>query len=129
MQVDRTEQQHVVERFIAAVTAGDVQGLMDVLAPDVVLLADGGGIAQAVLVPVVGVKKVVNLLRPYPAVSVNPVIGTLRLNGAVGVRIEDEVGGTTIVSVVVEDGRITRIFAMRNPHKLTQLDEEVELTR
>jgi len=102
---------------------------MDVLAPDVVLLADGGGIAQAVRVPVVGVKKVVNLLRPYPAVSVNPAIGTIRLNGAVGVRIEDEVGGTTIVSVVVEDGRITRIFAMRNPHKLTRLDKEAEITR
>jgi RNA polymerase sigma-70 factor (ECF subfamily) len=114
---------------MAAVTAGDVQGLMDVLAPDVVLLADGGGIAQAVLVPVVGAKKVVNLLRPYPAVSVNPVIGIIRLNGAAGVRIEDEVGGTTIVSVVVEGGRITRIFAMRNPHKLSQLDEVVELTR
>ena len=82
MQVDRTEQQQVVERFVAAVTAGDVQGLMDVLAPDVVLLADGGGIAQAVRVPVVGVKKVVNLLRPFPAVSVNPAIGTIRLNGA-----------------------------------------------
>ena len=74
-------------------------------------------------------KKVVNLLRPFPTVSVNPAIGTIRLNGAVGVRIEDEVGGTTIVSVVVEDGRITRIFAMRNPHKLTRLDEEAELTR
>jgi RNA polymerase sigma-70 factor (ECF subfamily) len=129
MQVDRTEQQQVVERFVAAVTAGDVQGLMDVLAPDVVLLADGGGIAQAVRVPVVGVKKVVNLLRPFPAVSVNPAIGTISLNGAVGVRIEDEVGGTTIVSVVVEDGRITQIFAMRNPDKLARLDEEAELTR
>jgi len=39
MQVDRSEQQRVVERFVAAVTAGDVQGLMDVLAPDLVLLA------------------------------------------------------------------------------------------
>ncbi len=129
MDVDRTEQQRVVERFIAAVTAGDVQGLMDVLAPDVVLLADGGGIAQAVRVPVVGARKVVNLLRPFPAVSVNPAIGTIRLNGAVGVRIEDEVGGTTIVSVVVEEGRITRIFAMRNPDKLARLTEEAELTR
>jgi len=75
------------------------------------------------------VKKVVNLLRPYPAVSVNPAIGTIRLNGGVGVRIDDEVGGTTIVSLVVEEGRITRIFAMRNPHKLTRLDEESDLTR
>jgi len=129
MQIGRTEQKQVVERFVAAVTAGDVQGLMDVLAPNVVLLADGGGIAQAVRVPVVGVKKVVNLLRRYPEVSVNPTIGTIRFNGAVGVRIVDEVGGTTIVSVVVENGQITRIFALRNPQKLTRLDEESELTR
>jgi RNA polymerase sigma-70 factor (ECF subfamily) len=129
MHVARSEQQQVVERFIAAVTAGDLQGLMDVLAPDVVLLADGGGVAKAVRMPVVGRKKVMNLLRPYPAVAVNPEIGTITLNGAVGVRIDDEVGGTTIVSVVVENGLITRIFAMRNPHKLTRLDEEAELTR
>lgn len=129
MQVDRTEQQHVVERFLAAVTAGDVQGLMDVLAPNVVLLADGGGIAQAVRVPVVGARKVVNLLRPFPAVSVNPAIVTIRLNGALGIRIDDEVGGTTIVSLVVEDGRIRQIFAMRNPDKLARLDQVAELTR
>ena len=119
----------MVERFVAAVTASDVQGLMDVLAPNVVLLADGGGIAQAVLVPVVGARKVVNLLRPFPAVSVNPAIVTIRLNGALGIRIDDEVGGTTIVSLVVEDGRITQIFAMRNPDKLARLDQVAELTR
>ena len=70
MQVDRTEQQRVVERFVAAASAGDLQGLMDVLAPDAVLLADGGGVARAVLVPVAGAKKVANLLRSFPAVSV-----------------------------------------------------------
>jgi RNA polymerase sigma-70 factor (ECF subfamily) len=129
MQVDRTEQRRVVERFVAAVTAGDVQGLMDVLAPDVVLLADGGGIAQAVRVPVVGMKKVANLLRPFPAVSVNPTVRTISLNGALGLRIEDEAGGTTIVSVVVEDGRITQIFAMRNPDKLARLGVESQLSR
>ncbi len=129
MRVDRTEQRQVVERFVAAVTAGDVQGLMDVLAPNVVLLADGGGIAQAVRVPVVGAKKVANLLRPFPAASVNPAIVTIRLNGALGIRIDDEVGGTTIVSLVVEDERITQIFAMRNPDKLARLDQVAELTR
>lgn len=102
---------------------------MDVLAPDVVLLADGGGIAQAVRVPVVGAKKVANLLRSFPAVSVNPSIGAIGINGAVGVRIVDEVAGTTIVSVVIEHERITRIFAIRNPHKLGRLDTEAELTR
>jgi RNA polymerase sigma-70 factor (ECF subfamily) len=129
VQVDRNEQQRVVERFVAAASAGDVQGLMDVLAPDVVLLADGGGVAQAVRVPVVGAKKVANLLRSFPAVSVDPVIRTIPLNGAVGVRIDDEVGGTTIVGLAIEGDRITRIFAMRNPHKLARLTDEVDLGR
>ncbi|MGL5928209.1 MAG: RNA polymerase sigma-70 factor [Dermatophilaceae bacterium] len=129
MQVDLAEQHRVMERFVAAVTAGDVQGLMNVLAPDVVLLADGGGVAQAVRVPVVGAKKVANLLRPFPAVSVNPRVAVIRLNGAVGVRVDDEAGGPTIVGLVIEDGRIRRIFAMRNPDKLTRLHEEAELTR
>jgi RNA polymerase sigma-70 factor (ECF subfamily) len=40
-----------------------------------------------------------------------------------------DVAGTTIVSVVVEEGRVTQIFAMRNPHKLDRLDEEAELSR
>src|ERR671915_814655 len=51
MEVTRTEQQQVVERFLAALDTGDVRGLMDVLAPDVVLVADGGGIAPAVRRP------------------------------------------------------------------------------
>jgi len=129
MQVDRAEQRQVMERFLVAVTTGDMQGLMDVLAPDVVLVADGGGFADAVRVPVIGAKKVANLLRPFPRVVVMPEVGTIWLNGAIGARIHDEVGGTTIVSVVVEDGRITRIYAMRNPHKLTALDDEAQLSR
>jgi hypothetical protein len=129
MKVDRAEQQQVMDRFLAAVTTGDMQGLMDVLAPDVVLVADGGGFADAVRVPVIGAKKVANLLRPFPRVVVTPEVGTIWLNGAIGARIHDEVGGTTIVSLVVEDGRITRIFAMRNPHKLTALDDEAQLSR
>jgi RNA polymerase sigma-70 factor, ECF subfamily len=44
MSVSRAEQQQVVERFLAALTTGDVQALMDVLAPDVVTIADGGGL-------------------------------------------------------------------------------------
>jgi RNA polymerase sigma-70 factor (ECF subfamily) len=30
---------------------------------------------------------------------------------------------------VIEDGRITQIYAVRNPHKLTRLDEVAELKR
>src|SRR2546430_1727199 len=58
MRVSHTEQQQVVQRFLAALTTGDVQGLMDVLAPDVVLVADGGGLAPTARHPVEGIKRV-----------------------------------------------------------------------
>jgi RNA polymerase sigma-70 factor (ECF subfamily) len=129
MRVDRTQHREVVDRFAAAVTTGDVQALMDLLAPDVVLVADGGGKAQAVRVPIVGAVKVANLLRRFPAVAVSPRITTISLNGSVGLQVEDEAAGATVISVVVEDGRITQLFAMRNPDKLARLDQAAELTR
>jgi RNA polymerase sigma-70 factor (ECF subfamily) len=128
MQVDPTEQAQVVARFMTAVTTGDVQGLMDVLAPDVVLVADGGGVAQAVRRPVEGADRVAAYLSVFPRVATESEIGTIWLNGAPAARIDIPRFGTTVVSVAVENGRITRIYAMRNPSKLTRLDEEAELT-
>ena len=51
------------------------------------------------------------------------------LNGSPGCRVE--IGGEvdTAVSLSVENGRITRIFAIRNPHKLARLDGVAALTR
>ena len=49
VQVSRSEQQAVVERFLAALRTGQLQELMEVMAPDVVLIADGGGLAAAAL--------------------------------------------------------------------------------
>src|SRR5580698_416145 len=54
MQVSRSEQQAVVERFLVALRTGRLQELMDVMAPDVVLIADGGGIVAAARVPIHG---------------------------------------------------------------------------
>lgn len=130
IEVSRVEQQAVVERFVAAVTQGDLQGLLDVLAPDVILVADGGGVVQAVVNPVVGAKKVANLLRPFnrfaPGAEMLPVL----LNGALGLRIVGIVDGAdTAVSFVIEDGRISRIYAMRNPAKLARMDDQAMLTR
>ena len=129
MAVSRTEQQLVVERFLAALTAGDLQGLMDVLAPDVVVVADGGGLAPASLRPVSGRNRVANALARF-AVLVPPVeITTPLVNGAVAARIDPGGEFDTAITFVVEGGRNTRMFAMRNPHKLGRLDEVAELRR
>src|SRR6266702_3357114 len=88
MQVSRTEQQQVVARFLAALTTGDVQGLMDVLAPDVVLVADGGGLAPAARHPVEGMTRVLAFLSRFTELAPNAEVVTVLLNGAVAARID-----------------------------------------
>jgi ketosteroid isomerase-like protein len=129
MDVSRSEQQRVVERFLAALTTGDVQGLMDVLAPDVVAVADGGGLARAVPHPVDGRERVAALLARFSQVAPDAQVATLLLNGAVAARIDAAGELDTALTFVVEDGRITRIYAIRNPHKLGRLDEVAQLRR
>jgi RNA polymerase sigma-70 factor (ECF subfamily) len=54
---------------------------------------------------------------------------TLLVNGAVGARIDPGGEFDTALTFVVEDGRITRMYGMRNPHKLGRLDTVAELRR
>ena len=130
VEVHRGEQQQVVERFLAAVAQGDLQGLLDALAPDVVLVADGGGIAQATLKPVVGAKKVANLLRTFEKFGAGARIVPVTLNGSPGAKIVDVADGyDTAISLVVENGRISQIYAIRNPAKLGGIDTEAMLSR
>ena len=129
MQVGRSEQQQVVERFLAALTNGDVDGLMEVLAPDVVVVADGGGLAPAARHPIVGAETVVAFLSRFSKLAPGAVVDTLWLNGALGGRIVRDGATDTLISFVVEDGRISRMYAVRNPHKLGRVDEEAALAR
>jgi RNA polymerase sigma-70 factor (ECF subfamily) len=130
MTVTRTEQQEVVDRFVNAVMTGDLQGLLDVLAPDVVLVADGGGIAPAMLKPLSGIRPIANLLSNFKRLQPEIRVENVWVNGGPAARIDGgEKGGETVISVAIEDGRITHIFAMRNPHKLGRLDEAVDLRR
>ena len=129
-EVSRSEQEEVVERFLAAVTGGDLQGLLDALAPDVVLVADGGGIAQAITAPVIGAKKVANLLRTFPKFGAGATVLPVLLNGAPAARIVGlDDGHDTAITVVVDEGRISRIYAVRNPEKLSRIEVEAPLSR
>jgi RNA polymerase sigma-70 factor (TIGR02957 family) len=129
VQVDRAEQAAVVERFLAAVRGGDVQGLLAVLAPDVVVVSDGGGVVSAALRPITGADRVAaflgGLARKVGAFEARP----MWLNGGPAMRIDLDTALDTVASLVIEDGRITRIYAIRNPHKLAGLHEEVRLSR
>jgi RNA polymerase sigma-70 factor (TIGR02957 family) len=128
VQVSPSEQQAVVERFLAAVRTGQLLDLMEVMAPDVVLIADGGGLVPAARTPIYGAEQVAKLLVRAERVTGAFVTTRVWLNGAAAGRIE--VGGQLIaVSLVVENGQVTRIYAMANPEKLTRLNHPAELVR
>src|SRR5690606_11457303 len=116
--------------FKRSIETGDVQVLMDVLAPDVVVLADGGGVKQAVPNPVRGADKVARLFvgGMRKAGGVLAADHTV-VNGhpALVVTMDGELDG--IFTARVQDGRIAGIYYVRNPHKLGRVDEEVPLTR
>ncbi len=126
--VSTTEQQQAVDQFLAAIREGDLQGLLDVLAPDVVVVADGGGLVAAARAPIQGAERVAAFLIGAGR-SVGFEARAVWLNGSPAGRID--IGGevNTAVSLAVENGRITRIYAIRNPQKLARLDGVTALSR
>jgi RNA polymerase sigma-70 factor (ECF subfamily) len=128
MPVSAAEQEEAVERFLAAVRGGDLQGLLDALAPDVVLVADGGGFAVAARRPIEGAERVARFLVTAGQ-SADFEARPVWLNGSLACRIDLAGRLDTAVSLVFENGRISRIYAVRNPHKLAGLDGVAALTR
>ncbi|HEX3690310.1 MAG TPA: RNA polymerase sigma-70 factor [Solirubrobacteraceae bacterium] len=129
IRVSQAEQQAVVERFLVAMRTGQVQELMEVLAPDVVLIADGGGLARAIQAPIHGAAAVAKLLARADRAAVTLATSPVWLNGAPGVRVEFDGELGAAVSLVMDEGRVTRVYIMRNPHKLGHLDEPAQLAR
>ena len=129
VQVSRAEQEAVVQRFLAAIRGGDLQGLLDVLAPDIVAISDGGGVVAAARRPIEGADRVAPLLGSLVKQAGDFQAMPMWLNAGPAVRFDLDGELNTVASLVIEDGRITRIYAVRNPHKLTRLGEEASLRR
>jgi RNA polymerase sigma-70 factor (TIGR02957 family) len=128
--VSPAETRVALEAFQRAVETGDLQSLLDILAPDVVALGDGGGVKQAVLRPIVGADKVARLLtaglgRLGAEMSVEPV----QVNGypALIMRLNGEIDG--VVAVRIDDGFVTGLYYVRNPEKLSRVERETAMSR
>jgi RNA polymerase sigma-70 factor (TIGR02957 family) len=126
--VSASEQREALDRFLAAIRHGDLQGLLDVLAPDVALVADGGGVVPAARRPVEGAPRVAGLLIRGLG-SVDFEAAAVWLNGSPAIRVVAGQAFDAAVSVTVEHRRITRIYAVANPEKLARLDAVTALTR
>ncbi|WP_216907495.1 RNA polymerase sigma-70 factor [Nocardia noduli] len=119
------EAQSAAQRFSIAATTGDIQGLMDVLAPEVVFLADGGGVVNAGLRPVVGPDKVARLVVGWLAKGAR--MGELSLrnctyNGMPSVVLSIDGVLDQVISIEVRANLITAVYCVRNPEKLTALE-------
>ena len=125
--VSAAERDEVIERFRAATETGDLQGLMDVLAPDVVLMTDGGGKVQAALNPIRGRDKVLRFLAGVTPDSLE--LEPVWLNGSPAVRFVVAGQRDGVGTMLVEDGVVTRLFLVRNPDKLGAVGTEVGLSR
>jgi RNA polymerase sigma-70 factor (TIGR02957 family) len=117
---DPGEHRQITEQFLAACYSGDVRGLMELMAPDVILTSDGGGKARAARRPVAGADKVARFLVGITAAG----LGTLDVrltsfNGQLGVIVESEGKPTTAALVDVVDGLVHRVYIMANPDKLS----------
>jgi RNA polymerase sigma-70 factor (TIGR02957 family) len=130
MEVTHAEQEAVIERFLRATTTGDLQGLLDVLSPDVTLVADGGGVANAVRVPLTGAARIARAIAAFRKLAPEgSVLAPMLINGAPGARMDVRGLLDTVISFAVEEGRITRIYVLRNPQKLSRLERQASVAR
>jgi RNA polymerase sigma-70 factor (ECF subfamily) len=125
--VTAAERDAVIERFRAATETGDLQGLMDVLAPDVVLMTDGGGRVKAALNPIFGRDKVFRFLTAVAPEALELV--PVWLNGSPAIQFVVAGQRDGVGTMLVEDGVVTRLFLVRNPDKLGAVADEVGLSR
>jgi len=120
------EQRRVVEAFLAAAENGDIDGLMAVLAPDVVFVGDSGGYFPSALRPITGAERVtrflVGLLRLLPTETRSLRAEIVLVNGEPGVLFDgfyrDGRPYRVVIAFAVADGRITGLFNQLNPDKL-----------
>lgn len=124
---DRGTQRIVTERFLDAALGGDLDALMDVLAPEVVMWSDGGGKRRAALRVVEGREKVARLVAAVSARLPTFAMRPVQLNGGPGVVVF--VGGTLCAVAALDPApggdRVRGIEGLVNPDKPAKLAEAV----
>ncbi|MGW4115796.1 sigma-70 family RNA polymerase sigma factor [Actinosynnema sp. NPDC004786] len=116
------EQREVLERFLAAVASGDLDAVVGLLHPDVVMVGDGGGKARTAVQVVSGADKVarliLGLMRRYGDVEGRSAL----VNGDLGLVFAAQ-GELTprVEAIVVRDGKVAGVYDMSNPDKLTHV--------
>jgi RNA polymerase sigma-70 factor (ECF subfamily) len=119
------EEQRLTGAFLAATMSGDEGLLRDILAQDVVMHSDGGGLAKATINPVFGLEKAIRLAvglkRKFPTPE-GTTARLARINGAPGIVLSHDGVVFQTMGLEIVDGRIAAVYTMRNPDKLARLN-------
>jgi RNA polymerase sigma-70 factor (TIGR02957 family) len=132
-QTDRVQKREATERFFAAITGGDINELMELLAPGVTLWTDGGGKVRQAMRPIIGIDNVARWIagassRPYEGVEIADMAAeVVDINGGPGILLTG--AGRVIATLTVDldaDGRIVTVHNVANPDKLRAVADGVK---
>jgi RNA polymerase sigma-70 factor (ECF subfamily) len=126
----RQQRDEVARRFFAAAAGGDLAGLLELLAPDVVMIGDGGGKAWATTRPVSGAEQVARFLlglyRRAPKMGVR--VDLAWVNGQPGAITYDSAERVVnVFALDIADGKVQAVRSVVNPDKLRHLGETSEV--
>lgn len=125
--VDSERATEITQQFLTAASTGDMAGLVALLAPDVVTIADGGGLPGAARRPLVGAERVAGAIIKGMRRDLRFEIVTANGAPAVAVQAEDQL--LALVTLEIHGGKITGLYAIANPDKLAAFDGPRVITR
>jgi hypothetical protein len=112
------EQADVVKGFKRAWEAKDIDALIGLLDPEATAVADGGGLAKAHLIPLEGAEEIARAYVDIASIAPSLTLVERTVNGRPGLVAQLDGVTVTVYAFDVADGRIRRIWAVRNPEKL-----------
>ncbi len=117
--VDKERHNELTMRFMQAAGSGDFDQVVSLLAPDAVLVSDGGGKKKAALRPIHGAEKIARWLFGVLADNPGFEIRVATLNGETAYIAYFDEQPDTVTFLETDDGLITELYLIRNPDKLT----------
>ncbi|TGD87325.1 RNA polymerase sigma-70 factor [Mycolicibacterium sp. CH28] len=128
--VDPQRSEQITAQFLVAAATGDIEGLLAMLAPDVVFTSDSDGKVSAARRPVTGAEKVARLLIGLMSRAGSEYrVQISAYNGAPAAIVYRDEQPDSVFLIELSDGKITNFYAMRNPDKLATVTVRREISR
>ncbi len=122
-EADKEKQRELLGRFLFAISTGEVDALVELLAEDAVCYTDGGGEVRAARRPIFGPAKIARFLsaimEDIPADLESQVV---EANGAPAILLRDREGAWGVFTADVSEDKVGAIYIVLNPKKLAAVD-------